>query len=81
MSPFVCWQNVYPNVATLARVYLTHSASSVPVERLFSVTTIIKNARIGRQLLRTDPCDHLRCVDDNGKFFQLCNVLFYTLYW
>ena len=43
-SPLVFWKNdadVSPDVALLARVYLTPSALSVPVEGLFSVTEII----------------------------------------
>ena len=73
LSPLVFWKNHadhYPNLAMLARVYLTPSASSVPVEGLFSVTGIIKNTR--RSSIAPHRLNKLCFVHDNyGKFFPL----------
>ena len=63
----VFWQNVYPNLAILARVCLTHSASSVLVEGLYSVTGIIKNAR--RSSMAPYRLNNLCCVHDNMESF------------
>jgi len=51
LSPSVFWKNhadVYPNMAMLARLYLTPCASSVTVKGLFSVTGLI-NKKLTRR--------------------------------
>jgi len=36
---------VYPHLSLIARIFITPSASSVPVESLFSISGLIKNTR------------------------------------
>jgi len=69
-SPLIFWKNhavVYPNLAMLARVYLTPCASSVPVEGLFSVTGLVKNGR--RSSIAPYRLNKLCFVHDNYKKF------------
>jgi hypothetical protein len=64
------YEHIYKHISTLARVYLTPNASSVPVESLFSVTGLIKNAR--RPPIAPFLLNKLTFVHDNyGKFFPL----------
>ena len=73
LSPLMFWkrnEKVYPNFSLLARVFLTPSASSVPVESLFSITGLIKNTR--RSSLAPFRLNKLTFVHDNySKFFPI----------
>ena len=70
LSPLMFWkrnEQVYPHLSILARVFLTPSASSVPVESLFSITGITKNSR--RSSLASYRLNKLTFVHDNYHLF------------
>ena len=70
LSPLMFWkqnEQVYPYLSILARVFLTPSASSVPVESLFSITGITKNSR--RSSLASYRLNKLTFVHDNYHLF------------
>lgn len=70
LSPLMFWkrnEQVYPHLSLLARVFLTPSASSVPVESLFSITGLIKNTR--RSSLAPFRLNKLTFVHDNYRLF------------
>ena len=73
LSPLMFWKRneiVFPHLSLLARVFLTPSASSVPVESLFSITGLIKNTR--RSSLAPYRLNKLTFVHDNyGLFFPI----------
>jgi hypothetical protein len=73
LCPLLFWKRneyIYKRISTLARVYLTSNASSMPVESLFSITGLIKNAR--RSPIALFLLNKLTFVHDNyGKFFPL----------
>jgi len=70
LLPLMFWkrnENVHPHLSLLARVFLTPSASSVPVESLFSVTGITKNSR--RSSLALYRLNKLTFIHDNYPVF------------
>jgi hAT family C-terminal dimerisation region len=71
LSPLSFWKRhsgTYPRLSQLARIYLTPNASSVPVESLFSITGMIKNAR--RASLAPFKLNKLTFVHDNYSKFN-----------
>ena len=71
LSPLIFWKqnsHLYPCLSLLAKTYLTPSASSVPVESMFSTTGLIKNSR--RASISPFRLDKVSFVHDNyAKFF------------
>eukprot|EP00102_Acyrthosiphon_pisum_P010540 XP_008178886.1 PREDICTED: zinc finger BED domain-containing protein 4-like [Acyrthosiphon pisum] len=72
-EPIIVWENIkgaFPNLYTLARKYLSISATSVPLERLFSRTgnimTISRNRLLGSRLSKLV---FLQSLDN--KYWQL----------
>ena len=61
------WRNYkYKPLAELARIYLTPSASSVPVESMFSVTGLLMNGR--RSSMSLHNINEMTFMHDNSKF-------------
>jgi len=56
----------YPHLQAVARRYLTISASSVPVESMFSTTGLIMNSR--RSRFSTSKLNYLSFIHDNNKY-------------
>jgi hypothetical protein len=74
LSPLIVfWKHrakTCPNLSKLARFFLTPHASSVPVESLFSITGLIKNAR--RSSIAPYRLNKVCFVHDNyDKFFPV----------
>ena len=71
LSPLLFWKqnsHLYPRLSLIAKTYLTPSASSVPVESMFSTTGLIKNSR--RASISPFRLNKVCFVHDNyGKFF------------
>lgn len=71
VSAVLFWRrhcNAYPYLSEIAKTYLTLSASSVPVEAMFSVAGIVKNSR--RSSIAPHRLNRLCFIHDNyGKFF------------
>ena len=64
-DPLLYWKNSrYKVLASLARTYLTASASSVPCEAMFSITGIMLNGR--RSSLAPHTFNRLIFIHDNG---------------
>ena len=61
--------NAYPHLSQVAKVYLTWSSSSVPVESMFSVTGFVKNSR--RSSSAPHRLNTLCFVHDNYNKFLL----------
>ena len=62
------WQlneSLYPTLSQLAQLYLAMSASSVPVESMFSITGLICNSR--RSSLSPAKLHRVSFVHDNFK--------------
>jgi len=72
MSAMLCWghhANTYPNLSSIAKVYLTFSASSVLVESMFSVAGLVKNSR--RSAISPHHLNRVCFVHDNfAEFFS-----------
>lgn len=70
-NPLVFWKKHevnYPNLSVLAKCYLTISASSVPVEAMFSTSGLILNSK--RSSMAPYRANMLSVVHDNySKFF------------
>ena len=64
-SSTICHCEAYPHLRQIAKVYLTLSASSVPVESMFCLAGLVNNSR------RSSVAPHrLRLVHDNyANFF------------
>jgi hypothetical protein len=73
MSAVLFWKrhcDAYPFLSEIAKIYLTLSSSSVPVDSMFSVTGLIKNSR--RSSIAPHRLNRLRFVHDNyDKFFPV----------
>ena len=68
MSEVLCWKRhceAYPHLSQIAKVYLTLSASSVPVEStiMFSLAGLVKNSR--RSSVAPHRLNRLCFVHDN----------------
>ena len=59
-------QNVYPLLSQLAALYMSVSASSVPVECMFSTTGLISNGK--RSSIGSDKLNRVSIIHDNVKF-------------
>lgn len=59
-------QFVYPLLSQLAQLYLSMSASSVPVESMFSTSGLIVNGK--RSMLGPDKLHRISFIHDNSKF-------------
>ena len=57
---------VYPNLCQLARIHLSSSASSVPVESMFSTAGLVANSK--RSSLSADKLHRICFIHDNFKF-------------
>jgi hypothetical protein len=57
----------YPRLARLARLYLTHSASSVAVESMFSTMGLLRNGR--RVSLAPHTANDVLFVHDNFRLY------------
>lgn len=65
-DPLLYWKNSKCTVlASLARMYLTANASSVPCESMFSITGLILNSR--RSYLAPHTFNRLVFVHDNAR--------------
>jgi len=73
MSAVFYWKRhseAYPHLSQIAKVYLTLSASSVPVESMFSLAGLVKNSR--RSSVAPHSLNRLCFVHDNyANFFPL----------
>ena len=77
---------VYPNLCQLARIHLSSSASSVPVESIFSTAGLVANSK--RSSLSADKLHRICFIHDNFKFVltvrtvlcwrKPCNFIVYT---
>ena len=77
VSPLKFWktrEHIYPNLSVLARNYFTASASSVPVEEMFSTTGLILNLK--RSSMAPYRANILSFVHNNyPKFFPISCLL------
>ena len=73
MSAVFYWKRhceAYPHLSQIPEVYLTLSASSVPVESMFSLAGLVKNSR--RSSVAPRRLNRLCFVHDNyANFFPL----------
>ena len=72
MSAVLYWKRhseAYPHLSQIAKVYLTLSASSVPVESMFFLSGLVKNSR--HSSVAPHRLNRLCFVHDNAKFFPL----------
>ena len=73
MSAVLNWKRHYeafPHLSQIAKVFLTLSASSVPVESMFFLADFVKNSR--RSSVAPHRLNHLCFVHDNyANFFPL----------
>ena len=72
MSAVLYWKRhceAYPHLSQIAKVYLTLSASSVPVESMFSLAGLVKNSR--RSSVPPHRLNRLCFVHDIGAIFFL----------
>jgi hypothetical protein len=70
-DPLLFWRlnaGRYPTVAKLAKVYLSLSASSVPVEAMFSTMGIVANGK--RSSLSPFKLNAISVIHDNFKLFE-----------
>ena len=58
--------SIYPNLCQLARIHLSSSASSVPVESMFSTASLVANSK--RSSLSADKLHRICFIHDNFKF-------------
>lgn len=72
-DPLLYWKNSkHTKLAALAKVYLTSSASSVPVESMFSIAGILLNGR--RSSLAPHTFNKLIFLHDNAKLYIAKNT-------
>lgn len=70
-SPLAFWQKrekTLPKLSAMAKVYMSLSPGSVPVESLFSITGLILNRK--RSSMAPHRCNMVSFVHDNIKFLE-----------